>query len=146
MKNFIKALSVVILLSLLIAAAPLSYSAAEPEIRVSRAVASPGEKVTLDVEFLNDPGIGKNRALSDAIDAVNSYDLILFLEPDVAFVQDGDRSEEIKDNREKYSDQIKDLIRAHGKRFVSVSGSYQDRYITAVTEVEKLLKPETIDE
>ena len=67
--------------------------------------------------FLEDPGIEKNKALSDAIDALNSYDLILFLEPDVEFVQDGDRSEEIRDNREKYSDQIKDLILSHGKRF-----------------------------
>ena len=94
------------------------------------------------MNFLDDPGIEKNKALSDAIDGVNEYDLILFLEPDVAFVQDGDRSEEIQNNRALYSEQIKDLIRSHGKNFVSVSGSYQERYETAVKEVNKLLKSE----
>ena len=92
--------------------------------------------------FLEDPGIEKNKALSDAIDALNAYDLILFLEPDVEFVQDGDRSEEIRDNREKYSDQIKDLILSHGKRFVTVSGSYEERYEKAIAEVNRLFEKE----
>ena len=92
--------------------------------------------------FLADPGMKKNKALSDAIDALNSYDLILFLEPDVDFVQDGDRSEIIRDDREKYSGQIKELLYSHGKEFISVSGSYQDRYGTAVREVNKLIGAE----
>lgn len=92
--------------------------------------------------FLNDPEIDKNKKLSDAIDGVNEYDLILFLEPDVEFVQDGDRSDVIRDNRLKYNNQIKDSIRLHGKSFISVSGSYQERYETAVREVNKLLNLE----
>ena len=91
------------------------------------------------MSFLDDPGIEKNRALSDAIDALNRYDLILFLEPDVEFVQDGDRSEVIRDDRKKYSDRIKELLRSHGKQFVSVSGSYQERYEIAVRAVESML-------
>ena len=92
--------------------------------------------------FLEDPGIEKNKALSDAIDALNSYDLILFLEPDVAFVQDGDRSEEIRDNREKYSEQIKELILSHGKKFIIISGSYEERYEKAIAEVNRLFEKE----
>jgi len=92
------------------------------------------------MNFLNDPEIEKNKALSDAIDALNTYDLILFLEPDVAFVQDGDRSEVIKNDRVKYSNQIKDLITSHGKQFVVINGSYQERYEKSIKEVEKLLK------
>ena len=92
------------------------------------------------MSFLDDPGIEKNRALSDAIDALNRYDLILFLEPDVEFVQDGDRSEVIRDDRKKYSDRIKELLRSHGKQFVSVSGSYQERYEIAVRAVESMLE------
>eukprot|EP00833_Pecoramyces_ruminatium_P000242 jgi/Orpsp1_1/1174274/evm.model.c7180000049509.1 len=92
------------------------------------------------MNFLNDPKIEKNKALSDAIDAINSYDLILFLEPDVAFIQDGDRSEVIRDNRVKYSNQIKDLIHSHGKQFITINGSYQERYERSVKEVEKLLQ------
>ena len=94
------------------------------------------------MNFLNDPGIDKNKRLSDAIDRINTYDLILFLEPDVEFVQDGDRSEKIRDDRVKYSEQIKALIRSHGKTFVTVSSSYQQRYETAVKEVNNLLHPE----
>ena len=39
------------------------------------------------LHFLEKEDIGENLALSDAIDGLNDYDLILFLEPDVAFVQ-----------------------------------------------------------
>ncbi len=94
------------------------------------------------MEFLGDPGIAENRALSDAIDAINVYDLILFLEPDVPFVQDGDRSEVIRDDRETYSGRLKELLRTHGKNFVSVGGTYLQRYETAVKEVYKLLHTE----
>jgi HTH-type transcriptional repressor of NAD biosynthesis genes len=91
------------------------------------------------MSFLNDPEIDRNKALSDAIDALNEYDLILFLEPDVAFVQDGDRSEVIRDDRETYSNKIKDLITSHGKEFIVISGTYQERYVKAVEAVERLL-------
>ena len=92
------------------------------------------------MNFLEDPQIEKNKALSDAIDALNSYDLILFLEPDVAFVQDGDRSEVIHADREKYSSQIKSLLLRHGKNFVSIGGSYQERYEIAVKKVSQLFE------
>ena len=91
------------------------------------------------MSFLNDPEIDRNKALSDAIDAVNEYDLILFLEPDVAFVQDGDRSEVIRDDRETYSNKIKYLITSHGKNFIVINGTYQERYVKAVEAVERLL-------
>lgn len=93
------------------------------------------------MSFLNDPDIDKNKALSDAIDALNSFDLILFLEPDVAFVQDGDRSEIIHSDRKRYSDEIKQLLKAHGKSFVEISGDYGTRYETAVRLVEEMLEP-----
>ena len=91
------------------------------------------------MRFLADPQIKKNRALSDAIDALNTYDLILFLEPDVPFIQDGDRSTVIRADRKKYSEQIKSLLVSHGRPFVSVGGPYQERYLTAVKAVNELL-------
>jgi len=91
------------------------------------------------MEFFNDPGIAKNRILSDAIDELNDYDLILFLEPDVPFIQDGDRSEIVRDNREKYSNRIKELILEHGKKYLILEGSYQEKYEKATREVLKLL-------
>ena len=92
------------------------------------------------MNFLEDPMVEKNRALSDSIDALNRYDLILFLEPDVEFVQDGDRSEIIRSDREKYSEQIKDLLRTHNRSFTVVRGSYEQRYQTSVQLVNELLR------
>lgn len=91
------------------------------------------------MNFLEDLNIVKNRALSDAIDALNDYDLILFFEPDTAFVQDGGRSPIIAAERAKYSEQIKELLRAHIKEFVCISGDYQSRYEQSVAEVKKIL-------
>lgn len=92
------------------------------------------------LEFLDKETSEKNIALADAVDAVNSYDLILFLEPDVKFVQDGGRSEEIHRDRVKYSEQIKEILRAHSRRFVCISGDYQNRYLKAVEKVEELFQ------
>lgn len=91
------------------------------------------------MNFLKDANIEKNNLLADAIDALNNYNLILFLEPDVAFVQDGDRSIEIMNNREKYSSQIKKILDRTGKTYLCIGGSYQMRYNQAVEEVEKML-------
>ncbi len=92
------------------------------------------------MNFLDDPGKGNNIVLSDAIDAINRYDLILFLEPDVEFVQDGDRSTVIRDDRKTYSDQIKSILEQHGKKYVVIQGDYQQRFMAAVREVEAILK------
>lgn len=81
-----------------------------------------------------------DNAVADAVDAINSYDLILFLEPDVKFVQDGGRSEEIHRDRVRYSNQIKEILRTHNKNFVCIYGDYQNRYLEAVKKVEKLFE------
>jgi HTH-type transcriptional repressor of NAD biosynthesis genes len=62
------------------------------------------------IDFLDGNEKQKNASLAAAIAQLNSYDLILFLEPDVAFVQDGDRSKVIASDREKYSSLIKLII------------------------------------
>lgn len=92
------------------------------------------------MDFLKDEKKEHNRRLSDAIDGLNTYDLILFLAPDVEFIQDGGRSEVIERDREIYSGKIEDLFRSHGKAFVRIDGSYQQRYERAVSSVEALLR------
>ena len=91
------------------------------------------------MNFLEDSGIERNKALSDAIDGLNNYDLILFLEPDVKFVRDGGRSEIIERDREKYSNQIKKLFDEHGKEYVCIAGDYQERYLKAIEAVDELI-------
>lgn len=91
------------------------------------------------MDFLKDPNMKSNAMLAEAIAAVNSYDLILFLEPDVDWVQEGDRSEVIAADREKYSRKIKQLYDRYGFSYISVSGNYQERYSKAIEYVDALL-------
>lgn len=53
---------------------------------------------------------------------------ILFLEPTVAFVQDGTRNEKIAADREMYSNQIKQLFDEIGLRYNCITGDYLDRF------------------
>ena len=80
-----------------------------------------------------------NIKLSDAIDAINRYDLILFLAPDVKWVQDGDRSKEIRDNREKYRDMIADIYKSHGKKFEYIEGDYLTKFNKCVELVNNII-------
>ena len=81
----------------------------------------------------------KNERLAEAIAALNSYDLILFLEPDVEWVQDGDRSEVIAADRKKYSEMIKALFTERGFPFKTITGDYNSRFDQAVSYVNELL-------
>lgn len=66
--------------------------------------------------------------LADAITSTYEWDLIIFLEPDVEFVQDGTRNEKIKEDREKYSNQIKQIFEEKGLAFETIGGSYLERF------------------
>ena len=73
----------------------------------------------------------KCRELAEALNAITDWDLVLFLEPTVAFVQDGTRNEKIAADRQKYSDQIKALLDANGVQYVCLGGSYYERFTRA---------------
>lgn len=85
-------------------------------------------------------GDEENIKLADAIDAINSYDLILFLAPDVKWVQDGDRSEEIRDNRPVYREMLATIYHSHGKNFEYIEGDYLTKFNKCVELVNKLLE------
>ncbi len=93
------------------------------------------------IDFLDDPQNEKqkNKALADALSDLNHYDLVFYLEPDVEFVQDGDRSEVIAADRQKYGNQIKKLFDERGIKYISVGGSYHERFLRVTSEVDKLL-------
>ena len=77
--------------------------------------------------------------MASSVNAMTDWDLVLFLEPDVEFVQDGTRNETIHSDRTRYSDQIKDLLREEGVAFESVSGDYLQRFETAKKLIEDRL-------
>jgi len=92
------------------------------------------------IQFLEGKEKTENEKLADAIAEINQYDLVLFLEPDVKFVQDGDRSPVIAANRETYSNKIKELYRQNNIHFETISGDYQERFLKAVNLIDKLLE------
>ena len=71
------------------------------------------------------------RKLAEAIHGISQWDLVLFLEPTVEFVQDGTRNEEIAADREKYSRQIKALLDQNGVSYQCLDGNYYERFVQA---------------
>ncbi|WP_455718367.1 AAA family ATPase [Anaerosporobacter sp.] len=95
--------------------------------------------------LLNNPEeIAKCDELANAIIHINSFDLILFLEPTVAFVQDGTRSEIIAADREKYSNQIKQLFDEFGLQYHCIAGDYVDRFNKSKELIKEQLDIDTI--
>ena len=69
--------------------------------------------------------------LAKEINYLNDWDLVLFLEPTVDFVQDGTRNEKIAADREKYSNEIKYLLDKHCVPYECIGGDYLDRFTRA---------------
>lgn len=82
--------------------------------------------------------------LAKAVDNISDWDLVIFLEPDVEFVQDGTRSEEIAQNRIEYSEKIKHLLRESGIEFHTISGDYLNRFNKAKELIENKLGLTTV--
>lgn len=87
-------------------------------------------------QFLLDRDRKNAEMLADAIARINSFDLIFFLEPTVAFVQDGTRNARIEADRETYSRQIKALFDEACLEYICLSGDYLDRY----EEAKRIIK------
>lgn len=66
--------------------------------------------------------------MATAINDMTKWDLVLFLEPDVEFVQDGTRSEAIHAERERYSMQIKQSLSENNVKYHCLSGDYLERF------------------
>ncbi len=78
--------------------------------------------------------------LARAIRAITDFDLIFFLEPSVDFVQDGTRHPLIEQDRQKYSEQLKQLLTEHyGPRLHLLGGSYLNRFNRAKGIIEQEL-------
>lgn len=82
--------------------------------------------------------------LADAINALNCWDLVIFLEPTVEFVQDGTRSEEIAADRVKFSNQIKELFDVNKINYVCIDGDYFDRFVRTKEIIKEKFNVDTI--
>lgn len=86
----------------------------------------------------------KCERLAEAISLINEWDLVLFLEPTVEFVQDGTRNEVIAADRYKYSNQIKELLNKYGVAYRTIGEKdYFWRFIEAKSCIVNDLKLDT---
>lgn len=75
--------------------------------------------------------------MAAAIHQMTQWDAVLFLEPDVAFVQDGTRNEEIQSEREKYSNMLMKVFEEHGVAVIHIGGTYLNRFESAKRLIEE---------
>ncbi len=83
--------------------------------------------------------LGEEQPILDEIARLQDYDLWLFLEPDVRWVDDGTRTFGEQQVREKNNLFLKKLLEKHGVSWKSISGNYQDRLIKAMAYINELL-------
>ena len=80
----------------------------------------------------------KFELIAEYISQLNNYDLYLFLEPDVDFIDDGYRL--VDANREENSNKIKKLLDKNNINYYCISGNYQQRYEKAKEKINKIIK------
>lgn len=83
------------------------------------------------------------RDLADAVHSINQWDLVLFLEPTVDFIQDGTRNETIAGDRVKYSNQIKSLLDKRGVVYYCIDGDYLNRFVKSKELIKEHLNIDT---
>lgn len=71
---------------------------------------------------------------------LQKYDLWLFLEPDVKWVDDGTRSFGEQSVREKNSQYLKKMLDSHSIDYKIIKGNYNERLSKAVEYVNELLR------
>ncbi len=92
----------------------------------------------------NKKEIEKCENLAKSINSITDWDIVFFLEPTVEFVQDGTRSEVIASEREKYSGQIKTLIKKYiNAPLYCLDGDYLQRFNNSKIIIEEQLKINT---
>jgi len=85
------------------------------------------------------PDLHTCNKLAEAIHEMSRWDLILFLDHDVDFVQDGTRNEAIHTDRQKYSDQLREVFDKHNLHYEVITGDYLDRFNKAKQLIQKKL-------
>lgn len=79
-------------------------------------------------------------SLFKEISKINNYDLYLFLEPDVEWVQDGTRLHGEEEVRQRNNSELQNMFKQNNIDFTIVQGSYNQRFIKAIDTVNNMLK------
>ena len=77
--------------------------------------------------------------IATSISHLNNYDLYIFLEPDVKWVQDGTRTYGEEKIRQKNNEKLKKILDKNKINYVTIKGDYQERYHQSKMQVTQLL-------
>lgn len=83
--------------------------------------------------------LNKHQPFLDHLATLQNYDLWLFLEPDVEWIDDGTRSFGEQDIRDINHLTLKKLLNGHGILYENIKGDYRERLETAMMLVDGLL-------
>lgn len=88
---------------------------------------------------------GKKSKLIEEIIKLQDYDLVIYLEPDVRWVDDGIRFAGRNEERVRNNELLKKMYLERGIKLVSVSGSYDERFNKSRELVDALFKPISVE-
>lgn len=95
----------------------------------------------LKLQFMNtDVDFSKEDKLAKMIGSLNKYDLVIYLEPDVPWVQDGTRTYGDDEVREKNDRLLKCILKEADLKYIVINGDYEDRFRETVKLVDKILE------
>lgn len=77
--------------------------------------------------------------LASAISNINKYDLVLYLEPDVEWVQDGTRTYGEDEVRVCNNTKLKRKMRVEQLQYYSISGNYQERFLESIKLINRII-------
>lgn len=82
---------------------------------------------------------GQRLDVLDEIAKLQGYDLYLFLEPDVEWVDDNTRVFGSEEVRKSLSNRMKERLEGNGIEYETINGNYQERLKKSIDHVSKLL-------
>jgi len=83
--------------------------------------------------------LGQKDALITRIANNQQYDLWIFLEPDVKWVDDGTRTFGEQSVREENNKELKYMLRYMGVEYITIKGNYQQRLQESIKNIDNLL-------
>lgn len=90
-------------------------------------------------QYFSNLYLDEHQAVLDALASIQNYDLWLFLEPDVNWVDDGTRSFGEQTVRNGNNEFLKKLLNERGVAYEVISGDYEERLNKAIELVDQLL-------
>lgn len=87
---------------------------------------------------------GRKSSLIEEIIKVQDYDLVLYLEPDVKWVDDGLRFAGEQEVRRENNEKLKKMLDERGIKYQCISGNYDERFNKARNLVAKLFERQEV--